>query len=65
MKKSGVSFAYAGGDGARGNLTSDGSRNFDYDLENRLIAVSGPVSLNLAYDPLGRLRQTIAPNGTT
>jgi len=54
----GVAFAYAGGDGARGNLTSDGSRTFDYDLENRLIGVTGSASLALSYDPLGRLQQT-------
>jgi len=55
----GVAFAYAGGDGARGNLTSDGSRTFDYDLENRLIGVTGSASLALSYDPLGRLQQTV------
>ncbi len=54
----GVAFAYAGGDGQRGNLTSYGSRTFDYDLENQLIAVSGSATLALSYDPLGRLRQT-------
>jgi RHS repeat-associated protein len=43
---------------ARGNLISDGARNFQYDLENRLIQVSGAASMTLAYDPLGRLRQT-------
>ncbi|MBX3696143.1 MAG: hypothetical protein KF790_13335, partial [Steroidobacteraceae bacterium] len=43
---------------ARGNLTSDGSRTFGYDVENHLTSVAGPVSLTLAYDPLGRLRQT-------
>jgi len=55
----GVAFAYAGGDGQRGNLTSDGSRTFDYDLENRLIGVTGSASLALSYDPLGRLQQTV------
>jgi hypothetical protein len=29
---------------ARGNLTSDGSRSFAYDLENRLVSLSGAVS---------------------
>ncbi|HVZ27201.1 MAG TPA: hypothetical protein VG798_00960 [Rhizomicrobium sp.] len=48
-------FAY--GDG-RGNLTSDGSRNFAYDLENRLTAVSGSASMTLAYDAAGRMHQT-------
>jgi hypothetical protein len=32
-----------------GNLTSDGTRTFTYDPENRLIGESGPVSLTLAY----------------
>jgi len=61
----GVTFSYAGGDGQRGNLTSDGSRSFDYDLENRLISVSGSASLTLGYDPLGRLHQTTASSTTT
>ena len=39
----------------RGNLTSDGSRSFTYDLENRLKTVSTGAT-SLAYDPLGRLR---------
>jgi RHS repeat-associated protein len=43
---------------AKGNLTSDGSRSFGYDVENRLTSVSGSASLALTYDPLGRLRQT-------
>jgi RHS repeat-associated protein len=61
----GVNFSYTGGDGARGNLVSDGSRTFDYDLENRLIAVSGSASMTLSYDPLGRLRQTVSGGATT
>jgi RHS repeat-associated protein len=51
----GSAFNYDG----RGNLISDGGRNFQYDLENRLVQVSGSASMDLAYDPLGRLRQTI------
>jgi RHS repeat-associated protein len=53
---SGTSFSYD----ARANLTSDGSRNFSYDLENRLTAVSGSASMTLAYDPRGRMQQTTA-----
>lgn len=34
---------------ARGNLIDDGSRTLAYDLENRLLSVSGPASLNLSY----------------
>lgn len=61
----GVAYSYTGGDGARGNLVSDGARTFDYDLENRLISVTGSVSGALSYDPLGRLRQSIAGGVTT
>lgn len=50
---------------ARGNLISDGSRNFSYDLENRLKSVSGAASMTLDYDPLGRLRQTTASSVAT
>ena len=47
-----------------GNLTSDGTRTFTYDAENRLVAASGGVAL--AYDPLGRLFQTASGSaGTT
>ncbi len=41
---------------ANGNLTSDGSRTWLYDIENRL--VGGPGGLVLSYDPLGRLFET-------
>jgi YD repeat-containing protein len=57
---------------ARGNLRNDGARALCYDLENRLIAVDGAADVNcptptasVAYDPLGRLRQTIAGAATT
>lgn len=51
---------------ANGNLTSDGAATYIYDVENRLISVSGPVTLALAYDPLGRLSQTSGGSvGTT
>ena len=52
---------------ARGNLTGDGpgNRTFTYDLDNRLTAVGGTVTMTLAYDPLGRLKQTIAGGATT
>jgi RHS repeat-associated protein len=49
---------------ARGNLTSDGTRSFAYDLENHLLRVAhqsgSPVYVDLSYDPLGRLRQSSA-----
>lgn len=50
---------------ARGNLTSDGSRAFSYDTENRLLSVSGSANMTLTYDPIGRLRQTVAGSTTT
>ncbi|QSR23083.1 RHS repeat domain-containing protein [Hyphomonas sp. KY3] len=44
---------------ANGNLTSDGETTYLYDVENRLISVSGPGnSATLTYDPLGRLQST-------
>jgi RHS repeat-associated protein len=45
-----------------GNLTSDGSRTFTYDEENRLVAASGGVTLR--YDPLGRLYEAVSLAGT-
>ncbi|WP_229955132.1 RHS repeat-associated core domain-containing protein [Parasphingorhabdus litoris] len=48
-----------------GNLTSDGSVNFTYDTENRLISASGVKTATLKYDPLGRLFEVAAPSGTT
>ncbi|MBO9706654.1 MAG: HNH endonuclease [Caulobacter sp.] len=41
-----------------GNLTSDGTTTYVYDVENRLISASGAMTVNLAWDPLGRLFQT-------
>jgi RHS repeat-associated protein len=41
-----------------GNLTWDGSTNYVYDAENRLVSATGAKNANLAYDPLGRLWQT-------
>jgi RHS repeat-associated protein len=46
-----ASFAYD----ANGNLTSDGTTSYTYDVENRLVAASNGASL--VYDPLGRLVQ--------
>jgi hypothetical protein len=57
----GTSFAYDG----RGNLTSDGSRTYGYDVYNRLISVSGSPSLALSYDPAGRLYETAPSSGAT
>jgi RHS repeat-associated protein len=40
---------------ANGNLTSDGTNSYSYDIENRLTGVTGGRTANLTYDPLGRL----------
>jgi RHS repeat-associated protein len=52
---------------ANGNLQSDGTRNFIYDSENRLLTdtVSGATVLSLTYDPLGRLQQSTAGSTVT
>jgi RHS repeat-associated protein len=56
----GAAFGYD----ANGNLTSDGSRTYTYDIENRLVGASG--GLVLTYDPLGRLWRTAGgASGTT
>ena len=49
----------------RGNLTSDGSTTYSYDLENHLTAASGTYNASLSYDPLGRLYQTTSGSATT
>lgn len=55
-----ANFAYD----ANGNLTSDGTNSYTYDIENRLITASNGAAL--AYDPLGRLWQTSGTStGTT
>ena len=58
---SGTSYGYDG----RGNLTSDGTRAFTYDLDNHLLTTSAPTPVSLAYDPLGRLQTTTAGGATT
>ena len=47
-----------------GNLTSDGSTTYLYDVENRLVSASGAHSSNLTYDPNGRLFQTTGGSGS-
>jgi RHS repeat-associated protein len=50
----GTNFAYD----ANGNLTSDGTQTFVYDVENRLVwrgTGSGTTWAEMRYDPLGRL----------
>ena len=47
-----------------GNLTSDGTHTYAYDVENRLVEVSGPDhNARLRYDPLGRLFEVADANG--
>jgi RHS repeat-associated protein len=46
-----------------GNLTNDGSTEFAYDTDNRLLSASGQKNATLTYDPLGRLHET--SDGTT
>jgi RHS repeat-associated protein len=48
---------------ANGNLTSDGTRTFGYDIENRMISTS--TGATLSYDPLGRLYQVTGGGNTT
>lgn len=50
---------------ANGNLTSDGTTTFLYDIENRLVGAGGARSAALRYDPLGRLYKTVGASGTT
>jgi RHS repeat-associated protein len=54
----GLNFGYD----PNGNLTSDGSSTYGYDVENRLVSVNSDVSLT--YDPLGRLFQVTSTSGT-
>ncbi|MEA3013442.1 MAG: hypothetical protein QOD42_1987, partial [Sphingomonadales bacterium] len=55
-----ATFAYD----ANGNMTSDGSTSFTYDVENRLVAASGAHTAALRYDPLGRLYEVTPSTGS-
>jgi RHS repeat-associated protein len=51
---------------ANGNLNSDGSTTYVYDVENRLVAATGAKNATLRYDPMGRLYETTGgPAGLT
>jgi RHS repeat-associated protein len=47
---------------ANGNLTSDGTTTYGYDVENRLTSASGAHTAALTYDPNGRLLQVPGPS---
>jgi RHS repeat-associated protein len=49
----------------RGNLTSDGTNSYTYDVENRLLTASGPTAVTLTYDPLGRLQSSASAASLT
>lgn len=57
----GATYAYD----ANGNLTSDGSTTYTYDIENRLVSLAGAKSGTLVYDPLGRLWKTMSGGAET
>ncbi|MDG5488841.1 polymorphic toxin-type HINT domain-containing protein [Sphingomonas sp. BGYR3] len=51
---------------SNGNLSSDGVTTYGYDVENRLISVTGGGrNTTLRYDVLGRLYEVAANSGTT
>jgi RHS repeat-associated protein len=54
VQVAGVTFSWD----PRGNLISDGSNSYGYDLENRLTGASGTHVATLTYDPVGRLYST-------
>jgi len=58
---SGAGFSYDG----RGNLTSDGTRAFTYDVDNKLLTGSAPTAATFTYDPLGRMQTDTASGATT
>ena len=48
-----------------GNMTYDGQSSLRYDILNRLVSSTGFRVINLAYDPKGRLLQSVGASGTT
>jgi RHS repeat-associated protein len=56
-----ATFAHDG----NGNLISDGSTTYVYDVENRLVSAAGAANAQLRYDPLGRLYETSGSAGLT
>lgn len=56
-----ISFGYDD----NGNLTQSGGDSYLYDVENRLVSMTGAGNATLRYDPLGRLYQVTSPSGST
>jgi hypothetical protein len=50
---------------ARGNLKSDGLYQFSFDAAGNFTSATGPQSMSLSYDALGRLAQTATSVSTT
>ena len=48
-----------------GNMTYDGLSTFKYDVLNRLVSSTGFRTINMAYDPKGRLFQSVGPNDSS
>lgn len=57
----GVAHTYDG----NGNLTSDGTHTYTYDVENRLVRRAAGTTATLRYDPLGRLYEVVGDGATT
>lgn len=57
----GTAYSYDG----RGNLQSDGSTTYNYDIENHLLSASGAKSASLVYDALGRLYSVTSGSNVT
>ena len=57
----GATYSYDG----RGDLASDGTRTFTFDVDNRLLTGSAPTAATYTYDPLGRMQTDTASATTT
>jgi RHS repeat-associated protein len=55
-----ATFAYD----ANGNLVSDGTTSYTYDVENRMVATTFGTGATLLYDPLGRYYGSIQGSAT-
>jgi YD repeat-containing protein len=56
----------SGGYDCNGDVLTNGTFQYAYDQENRLVGVSNPgagLTETLSYDPLGRLKQTVVAAG--